>query len=134
MYSKQAGRKWKSTGNVAGFVNGLPGYMQPKGRRNLRRQNTEPLSEEPDPDPVDDKEEDNAGEEVEPAPEEVNDQPEEEVVDDPPEVNGDGDEVQEEPFEEVTVADNEEVPPELENEDGASIGKKKPKNSSTRSN
>ena len=97
--------------------------MQPKGKRNLRRQNTEPLSEEPDPDPVDDKEADNAGEEVEPAPEEVNDQPEEEVVDDPPEVNGD--EVQEEPFEEVTVADNEEVPPELENEDGASIGKKK---------
>ena len=45
---------------MAGFVNGLPGYMQPKGKRNLRRQNTEPLPEEPD-DPVDDKEDEGQG-------------------------------------------------------------------------
>ena len=89
--------------------------MQPKGKRNLRRQNTEPVSEEPDPD---DKEEANNDEEV-------NDQPEVngEEVNDQPEVNG-VDEIKEEPFEEVTVAEIEEVPPELENEDGASIGKR----------
>ena len=91
--------------------------MQPKGKRNLRRQNTEPVSEEPDHDP-DDKEEANNDEEV-------NDQPEVngEEVNDQPEVNG-VDEIKEEPFEEVTVAEIEVVPPELENEDGASIGKR----------
>ena len=85
--------------------------MQPKGKRNLRRQNTEPVSEEPDHDP-DNKEEAN-NEDL------VND----EEVNDQPEVNG-VDEIKEEPFEEVTVAEIEEVPPELENEDGASIGKR----------
>ena len=96
--------------------------MQPKGKRNLRRQNTEPVSEEPDHDP-DNKEEANNEDLVND--EEVNDQPEVngEEVNDQPEVNG-VDEIKEEPFEEVTVAEIEEVPPELENEDGASIGKR----------
>ena len=96
--------------------------MQPKGKRNLRRQNTEPVSEEPDHDP-DNKEEANNEDLVND--EEVNDQTEVngEEVNDQLEVNG-VDEIKEEPFEEVTVAEIEEVPPELENEDGASIGKR----------
>ena len=94
--------------------------MQPKGKRNLRRQNTEPVSEELDPD---EKEEANNEDLVND--EEVNDQTEVngEEVNDQLEVNG-VDEIKEKPFEEVTVAEIEEVPPELENEDEASIGKR----------